>query len=76
MGGSDWPRASLAFRGYPREVRGDPPGDIAYVYEEVSRSGPYARPPGNYTGYGDVRALVAHADDRFVIFGTGEEVAL
>jgi len=42
----------------------------------VSRSGPYARPPGNYTGYGDVRALVAHADDRFVIFGTGEEVAL
>ena len=68
--------ATLAFRGYPREVRGNPPGDITYVYEEVSRTGPYAQPAGNYTRYGDVRTLLADVDDRFVIFGTGEEVAL
>ena len=57
--------AALGFRGYPREVRGDPPSDIRYVYEEVSRTGPYARHAGNYTRYGDALELLAAADDRF-----------
>lgn len=68
--------ATLAFRGYPREIRGNPPGDIRYVHEEVSLTGPYARPAGNYTRYGDVRALLKAAEDRFVILGSGDEVAL
>jgi hypothetical protein len=68
--------AALGFHGYPREVRGNPSSDIRYVYEEVSRTGPYARHAGNYTRYGDALALLAAADDRFVIFGSGDEVQL
>jgi hypothetical protein len=39
-------------------------------------SGPYARAAGNYTRYGDVRALLNAADDRFAIFSSGEGVKL
>ncbi len=67
--------AALAFRGYPREVRGTPASDYSYDYAQISATGPYARPAGHYTRYGDVRALVAGADDRFVILGSGDEVA-
>ncbi len=66
--------ATLGFRGYPREVRSDPSSDIRYVYEDVSRTGPYARHAGNYTRYGDALELLAAADDRFVILGSGDEV--
>jgi len=68
--------ATLGFRGYPREVRGDPPSDVRYVYEDVSRTGPYAQHAGNYTRYGDALELLAAADDRFVILGSGDEVQL
>ena len=68
--------ATLGFRGYPREVRGDPPSDIRYVYEDVSRTGPYARHAGNYTRYGDALELLTAADDRFAILGSGDEVQL
>ena len=57
-------------------MRGDPPSDIRYVYEEVSRTGPYAQHAGNYTRYGDALGLLAAADDRFVILGSGDEVQL
>ncbi len=68
--------ATLGFHGYPREVRGNPPSDISYAYEEVSATGPYARATGRYTRFGDVRDLLLRADDRFVVFGSGEEVSL
>ena len=68
--------AALGFRGYPREVRGDPSSEIRYMYEEVSSTGPYARHAGNYTRYGDALGLLTNADDRFVIFGSGDEVRL
>jgi hypothetical protein len=68
--------ASLRFLGYPRQVGGDPRSDLRYVYEDISPTGPYARHAGNYTEYGDVLPLVAGADDRFVIVGSGDEVAL
>lgn len=68
--------ATLGFRGYPREVRGDPASDIRYIYEEVSRTGPYAQHAGNYTRYGEVSELLGEADDRFVILGSGDEVRM
>ncbi len=68
--------AALRFRGYPRALEGNPPADLVYVYEDVSRTGPYARHAGNYTRYGDVRALLTKSDDRFVILGSGDELAL
>lgn len=69
-------RGDLGFHGYPRQIEAQPPGNVTYVYEQVSATGPYARQSGAYTRYGDVRALLAGADDRFVVFGSGEEVAL
>jgi len=69
-------RASLEFHGYPRQIEGLPPGNVKYVYDEVSRTGPYARQAGEYTRYGDVLALLSRFDDKPVVFGSGEEVAL
>jgi Flp pilus assembly protein TadD len=69
-------RADLGFHGYPRQIEALPPGNVKYVYEEVSRTGPYARQAGAYTRYGDVIALLTNYDDQHVVFGTGEEVAL
>jgi hypothetical protein len=68
--------ASLAFRGYPRKIEGTVPGDVSYVHEDVSGTGPYARASGQYTAYGDVLPLVHRADDRFAILGSGDEAAL
>src|SRR3989454_3152906 len=69
-------RADLRFHGFPLKIEGDPPGNVKYVYEEASATGPYTRPVGAYTRYGDVRPLLASFDDRLVVFGSGDEVAL
>ncbi len=69
-------RAKLDYHGYPRQVAQSLPGDIKFVYGDVSPTGPYAHETGNYTRYGDVLPLLTQADDRFVVFGSGEEVAL
>jgi tetratricopeptide (TPR) repeat protein len=66
--------ARLDFRGYPRVIEGHPLNDIRYVYEDVSPTGPYTRQAGNYTRYGDVRALVRASDNEYVIYGSGDEV--
>lgn len=68
--------ASLQFRGYPRVVEGYPKNNISYTYEDVSLTGPYTRQTGNYTRYGDVTELVRASDDKYVIFGSGDEVAI
>ena len=68
--------AELRFHGYPRQVARSLPGDINFLYDHVSSTGPYAREAGNYTRYGDVLPLLVKSDDRFVVFGSGEEVAL
>jgi tetratricopeptide (TPR) repeat protein len=68
--------ADLKFHGYPKQIEAQPPGNVKYVYEQVSRTGPYARQAGTYTRYGDVRPLLSRIDDRLVVLGSGEEVAL
>jgi ASPIC and UnbV/FG-GAP-like repeat len=68
--------AELAFLGYPREIRLHPASDMTYSYEHRSPTGPYARAAGNYTRYGDVKALLTSADDKFSVFGSGEGVKL
>ncbi|MFQ5722886.1 MAG: FG-GAP-like repeat-containing protein [Terriglobia bacterium] len=68
--------ARLSFLGYPRPIEGDPKGDLTYVYEDVSPTGPYVRHVGAYTRYGDVHPLTVAADDQYVVFGSGDEVAL
>jgi cytochrome c-type biogenesis protein CcmH/NrfG len=69
-------KARLAFHGYPRPVEKKTPGDLSYIYEDVSFTGPYARQAGAYTRLGDVRELLTSADDRHVVFGSGDEVQL
>ncbi len=68
--------AQLAFHGYPRPIERPTPGDLSYNYEDVSLTGPYARQAGAYTRLGDVRSLLINADDRHVVFGSGDEVQL
>jgi hypothetical protein len=68
--------ARLGFRGYPRVVEGKTRNDLSYVYEDVSATGPFTRQIGNYTRYGDVTELVRTSDDEYVIFGSGDEVAV
>jgi len=67
--------ATLHFRGYPRQVEGASPGDLDYDYNRVSLTGPFQHQRGNYTRYGDVTQLLKGVDDRYVIFGSGEEIA-
>jgi tetratricopeptide (TPR) repeat protein len=69
-------KASLEFLGYPREIRLTPASDTTYSFTNRSMTGPYARAAGNYTRFGDVLDLLSAADDRFVVFGSGEGVKL
>ena len=41
----------------------------------MSLTGPFQHQRGNYTRLGDVTALVKGIDDRYAIFGSGEEIA-
>ncbi|HEU5403825.1 MAG TPA: CRTAC1 family protein, partial [Terriglobales bacterium] len=68
--------ASLAFRGYPQQIEGETPGDLTYRYSNVSLTGPFSRERGPYTHYGDVAQLLTQVDDRYVIFGSGEDIDL
>ncbi len=68
--------ASLAYLGYPKEIRLHPASDTVYSYSQRSLTGPYAHAAGNYTRYGDVKELLEAADERFTIFASGEGVEL
>ena len=67
--------ATLHFRGYPKQMEGASRGDLDYDYDRVSLTGPFQHQRGNYTRFGDVTELVKGIDDRYVIFGSGEEIA-
>jgi tetratricopeptide (TPR) repeat protein len=69
-------RADLEFHGYPFKIEGTPPGNVQYIYEKVSATGPYTRPTGTYTRYGDVLPLLSATDDKLAVFGSGDEVRL
>ncbi len=68
--------AKLDFHGFPRSIERGKPGDLDYIYEQTSRTGPYTRPVGAYTRTGDVTSLLTKVDDKFVVFGSGDEVQL
>ena len=69
-------RATLGFHGFPLKIEDSPPGNVKYIYEKASVTGPYTRPAGAYTRYGDVLPLLTAVDDKFAVFGSGDEVAL
>ena len=47
-----------------------------YDYHRVDQGVPFKNLTGNFTRFGDVRALLNDVDDRFVIMARGEEIAL
>jgi hypothetical protein len=67
--------ATLHYRGFPKEIDLPSPGDLDYDYNLVSLTGSYQHERGSYTHYGDVTPLVKSIDNRFVVFGSGEEIA-
>jgi len=68
--------ADLGFHGFPLKIEGTPPGNVQYIYEKASATGPYTRPAGTYTRYGDVLPLLTETDDQLAVFGSGDEVRL
>ncbi len=67
--------ATLHFRGYPKQIDLASDGDLDYDYNTVSLTGPFQHERGSYTRMGDVTELVKGIDNRFAIFGSGEEIA-
>jgi Tfp pilus assembly protein PilF len=67
--------ADLHYRGFSRMTR-DALGYERFDYADVRPTGPWDPPQGMFTRYGDVTALLGGVDDRFVIFGPGDEVTL
>lgn len=68
--------ATLARRGYPQQINENAPGLITYNYNSNSYTGPFRYARGYYTRYGNVTPLLRKVDNRFVVFGTGEDIDL
>jgi tetratricopeptide (TPR) repeat protein len=68
--------ADLHARGYPREHSPDGKQPLVYDYNLMDRTFPFRNLAGSYTRFGAVTELLEEADDRFVIFGRGEELTL
>jgi hypothetical protein len=68
--------AHLHRRGFPREHSPDGREPRLYDYGIMDNTQPFRVMTGDYTRFGRVTDLLATADDRFVIFGKGEEVTL
>lgn len=66
--------AHLAFRGYPKQIEAQTPGDLSYDYQSISKTGPFGWQRGSYTRYGSVTPLLSQRDNRYVIFGSGEDI--
>jgi hypothetical protein len=68
--------AELRYRGFSALVRCSPNGPHGYDWSRVSTASPWLPFPGRYTRYGEVKELLAAADDRSVILAAGDELAL
>ena len=68
--------ADLRHRGFSAEVHADHPAPLTYDYARVSKVSPWKTMAGRYTRQGDVRELLARADDMFAIARDGDELAL
>ncbi|HVH08703.1 MAG TPA: FG-GAP-like repeat-containing protein [Gemmatimonadales bacterium] len=70
-------KADFHYHGFPRMYRkGGRYGPFWFAYDEVSHEPPWPPIEGAFTRYGDVLPLLRAADDMYVIFGPGDEIAL
>jgi hypothetical protein len=67
--------ADLHYRGFS-VMRKDSLGMEFFDYARADRFGPWRQHRGRYTRYGSVMELLGEIDDRYVIYGPGEEIAL
>jgi hypothetical protein len=68
--------AILQAGGYPREYSPDGSQPRLYDYDIRDPSFPWKTIGGAYTRFGDVAEILREPDDRYAIFGGGEEIAL
>jgi Tfp pilus assembly protein PilF len=68
--------ATLRRVGFAREYSPDGRLPLIYDYDGTEATAPFHVPKGDYTRYGPVAELLADFDDRYVIMGPGDEVAL
>lgn len=69
--------AELGVRGFSRMFRrGGRYGPHWFDYRQVRRDSPWRPLPGEYTRLGDVRDLLLAPDDRYVVFGPGDEISV
>ena len=68
--------AELRPRGFSAEVTPDGREPFGYDYSRVSEASPWKTLTGRYTRFGDVRELLAGADDMFVVSSPGDELSI
>ncbi|MCZ7639176.1 MAG: hypothetical protein M5U12_25845 [Verrucomicrobia bacterium] len=68
--------ATLRRVGFPREVAPNGGWPLIYSYDDLDATAPFHVLRGDYTRYGEVTGLLAEFDDRYVIMGPGDEIAL
>jgi hypothetical protein len=67
--------ADLHYRGFSAMTKNSL-GMEFFDYSRVKRHGPWRQHEGYYTRYGPVNDLLDKIDDRYVIYGPGEEISL
>jgi len=72
------PMAKAAVRrlGFPIEYSPDGRHPRLYAYDMIEATSPFKLPRGDYTRYGRVDSLLAEFDDRYVVLGSGDEIAV
>jgi hypothetical protein len=69
--------ADLHFRGFSRMYRkGGRYGPYWFAYDDVTTASPWRPIEGAFTRFGDVRTLLEHADDMYVVMGPGDETTI
>jgi len=69
--------ADLHFRGFSKpSIHPQRKQPEQFDYQTVSFTSMWNPTPGNYTRYGAVESLLGEPDDRMVIMGSGDEIAL
>jgi len=69
-------RADLHRLGFPLEYSPDGQHPTIYTYDVIEPTSSFKTPSGAYTRYGPVESLLDEFDDRYVILGTGDELAV
>ncbi len=68
--------ADLHYRGYSREYQSAPYGPFIRDYQTLNAEPQWLPFEGYRTRYGDVTSLLQTSDDRYVIYSSGEEIAV